>query len=198
MWNCAIKEMSFCWRPVQHPLERVSRYLRWFCGYNPKQNMADRPNQTVRALFKIDIRVPWRGYQSGRWIRAVPARRFYEIEVSKPGCDTGKKNIGNIQWCVLADVVGLGKTFITALLLQQIHGRTLVVCPPVLKEYWKDSLFDFGIRSFEVESLGKLEHIIKKGLDRYDYVVVDEAHRFRNENTLSYANLLDICRGKKK
>ncbi len=95
-------------------------------------------------------------------------------------------------------MVGLGKTFITALLLQQIHGRTLVVCPPVLKEYWKDSLFDFGIRSFEVESLGKLEHIIKKGLDRYDYVVVDEAHRFRNENTLSYANLLDICRGKKK
>ena len=50
---------------------------------------------------------------------------------------------------------------------------------------------------FEVESLGKLEHIIAKGLDRYDYVVVDEAHRFRNENTQSYANLLDICRGKK-
>jgi hypothetical protein len=91
----------------------------------------------------------------------------------------------------------LGKTFITALLLQQLQGRTLVICPPVLKDYWKDSLFDFGIRSFEVESLGKLEHIIKKGLERYDYIVVDEAHRFRNEGTQSYANLLDICRGKK-
>ena len=48
------------------------------------------------------------------------------------------------------------------LLFQQLQGRTLVICPPVLKEYWKDSLYDFGIRSFEVESLGKLEHIIKK------------------------------------
>ena len=49
----------------------------------------------------------------------------------------------------------------------------------------------------EVESLGKLEHIIQKGIGRYDYVVVDEAHRFRNESTKSYADLLDICRGKK-
>ncbi|MDR2057705.1 MAG: hypothetical protein LBP83_05385, partial [Dysgonamonadaceae bacterium] len=28
-------------------------------------------------------------------------------------------------------------------------------------------------------------------------MVVDEAHRLRNENTQAYANLLDICRGKK-
>lgn len=122
---------------------------------------------------------------------------FMKLKYQNQAAIQAKKILETYNGVFLADVVGLGKTFITALLLQQIHGRTLVVCPPVLKEYWKDSLFDFGIRSFEVESLGKLEHIIKKGLDRYDYVVVDEAHRFRNENTLSYANLLDICRGKK-
>jgi superfamily II DNA or RNA helicase len=49
----------------------------------------------------------------------------------------------------------------------------------------------------KVESLGKLDHIIRGGLDRFEYIVVDEAHRFRNENTQAYANLLDICRGKK-
>ncbi|MDX5477227.1 MAG: SNF2-related protein, partial [Cyclobacteriaceae bacterium] len=108
-----------------------------------------------------------------------------------------KKILEAYNGVFLADVVGLGKTFITALLLQQLQGRTLVICPPVLIPYWNDSLFDFGIRSFEVESLGKLDHIIRKGLERYDYIVVDEAHRFRNENTQSYADLLDICRGKK-
>lgn len=122
---------------------------------------------------------------------------FMKLKYQNQAAIQAKKILETYNGVFIADVVGLGKTFITALLLQQIHGRTLVVCPPVLKEYWKDSLFDFGIRSFEVESLGKLEYIIKKGLDRYDYVVVDEAHRFRNENTLSYANLLDICRGKK-
>ena len=48
-----------------------------------------------------------------------------------------------------------------------------------------------------MESLGKLDHVVRFGIDRFDYVVVDEAHRFRNENTRSYADLLDICRGKK-
>ncbi|MFK5983317.1 MAG: helicase-related protein, partial [Flavobacteriaceae bacterium] len=122
---------------------------------------------------------------------------FMDLKYQSQAARQAKKILETYNGVFLADVVGLGKTFITALLLQQIQGRTLVICPPVLKEYWKDSLFDFGIRSFTVESLGKLEHIIKKGLDRYDYVVIDEAHRFRNEGTQSYANLLDICRGKK-
>jgi superfamily II DNA or RNA helicase/HKD family nuclease len=122
---------------------------------------------------------------------------FMKLKYQNQAAIQARKILETYNGVFLADVVGLGKTFITALLLQQLRGKTLVVCPPVLKEYWKDSLFDFGIRSFEVESLGKLDHIIKKGIDRYDYVVVDEAHRFRNEKTQSYVNLLDICRGKK-
>lgn len=122
---------------------------------------------------------------------------FMKLKYQSQAAIQAKKILETYNGVFLADVVGLGKTFITALLLQQLQGRTLIVCPPVLKDYWKDSLFDFGIRSFEVESLGKLEHIIKRGLERFDYIVVDEAHRFRNENTQSYANLLDICRGKK-
>ncbi len=122
---------------------------------------------------------------------------FMNLKYQSQAAIQAKKILDTYDGVFLADVVGLGKTFITALLLQQIRGKTLVICPPVLKDYWKDSLFDFGIRSFKVESLGKLEHIIKKGIEKYDYIVVDEAHRFRNEGTASYANLLDICRGKK-
>lgn len=122
---------------------------------------------------------------------------FMKLKYQSQAAIQAKKILETYNGVFLADVVGLGKTFITALLLQQLQGRTLIVCPPVLKDYWKDSLFDFGVRSFEVESLGKLEHIIKRGLERFDYIVVDEAHRFRNENTQSYANMLDICRGKK-
>jgi len=106
------------------------------------------------------------------------------------------KKLNEHNGVFLADVVGLGKTFITAQLLQQIKGRILVICPPVLKDYWEESLHDFRVPA-RVESLGKLEKVIRFGLDRFDYVVVDEAHRFRNEGTRSYADLLDICRGKK-
>ena len=122
---------------------------------------------------------------------------FMNLKYQNQAAIQAKKILDTYNGVFIADVVGLGKTFITSLLLQQTLGKTLVICPPVLKEYWSDSLFDFGIRRFEVESLGKLEHIIRKGIEKYDYIVVDEAHRFRNENTASYANLLDICRSKK-
>lgn len=122
---------------------------------------------------------------------------FMDLEYQKQAATQAKIILNKYNGVFLADVVGLGKTYITALLLQQLDGRTLVVCPPVLKNYWNDSLFDFRIRSYEVESLGKLEQIIKKGIDRYDYIVVDEAHRFRNEKTQAYENLLNICRQKK-
>ncbi|MDR1895482.1 MAG: phospholipase D-like domain-containing protein [Prevotellaceae bacterium] len=122
---------------------------------------------------------------------------FMELRYQTQAATNAKKILETYNGVFLSDVVGLGKTFIAALLLQQLQGRILVVCPPVLQEYWEDSLRDFGVRNFEVQSLGKLEHILRKDTSKYKYVVVDEAHRFRNENTRSYADLLDICRGKK-
>lgn len=121
---------------------------------------------------------------------------FLKLEYQGQAVRQAMKRLKDYNGVFLADVVGLGKTFITAQLLQQLNGKILVICPPVLKEYWEESLRDFAVPA-KVESLGKLEHIIRKGIDRWDYIVVDEAHRFRNEATQSYADLLDICRGKK-
>ena len=49
----------------------------------------------------------------------------------------------------------------------------------------------------DVESLGKLDKIIAKGTDKYSYVFVDEAHRFRNSGTEAFTELHQICRDKK-
>ncbi|RIJ45516.1 helicase [Maribellus luteus] len=122
---------------------------------------------------------------------------FMDLRYQRQAATSAKKILETYNGVFLADVVGLGKTFITAMLLQQLQGHILVICPPVLKEYWEDSLRDFGVRSHKVESLGKLDHILKNDFAKFKYVVVDEAHRFRNEATQSYANLMDICRGKK-
>ncbi len=121
---------------------------------------------------------------------------FMKLEYQQQAVRQALKKLNEYNGVFLADVVGLGKTFIAAQLLQQVRGRILVICPPLLKEYWEQSLMDFRVPA-KVESLGKLEHIIQKGVDRWDYIVVDEAHRFRNDATQSYANLLEICRGKK-
>ncbi|MCX6580802.1 MAG: SNF2-related protein [Candidatus Aminicenantes bacterium] len=121
---------------------------------------------------------------------------FMKLQYQEQAVFQALRKLEEYNGVFIADVVGLGKTFITAQLLQQVRGRILVICPPVLCDYWQESLMKFQVPS-RVESLGKLEQVIRKGAEQYDYVVVDEAHRFRNEATQSYAALLDICRGKK-
>ena len=98
----------------------------------------------------------------------------------------------------ISDVVGLGKTFICAMLAQNLRGRKLVICPPVLKNYWERTLQQFEV-SAKVESLGKLDSILEDEdlMKNVKYVFIDEAHRFRNEKTESFEKLHQICYNKK-
>lgn len=122
---------------------------------------------------------------------------FLELEYQKQAMISASKILDAYNGVFLADVVGLGKTYISAMLAQQLPGRKLVICPPVLEDYWRQTFFDFGIGGATIESMGKLDHILEKDHSRYDYVFVDEAHRFRNEGTQGYAKLHQICWGKK-
>ena len=102
----------------------------------------------------------------------------------------------------LSDVVGLGKTFMSALLARQLDGRSLVIAPPHLLDRhnpgsWWNVFREFGVRGFHCESIGKLESLLEEDLTRYRYVFIDESHRFRTEDTQSYELLAQICSGKK-
>jgi superfamily II DNA/RNA helicase len=102
----------------------------------------------------------------------------------------------------LADVVGLGKTFMSALLARHLDGRSIVIAPPhLLDEHnpgsWPNVFREFGVRGFKCESIGKLASLLEDDLDKYQYVFIDESHRFRTEDTQSYELLAQICSGKK-
>ena len=102
----------------------------------------------------------------------------------------------------ISDVVGLGKTYIAAMLAGQLNQRTLVIAPPVLLDKknlgsWPNVFFDLRVPSTEFESIGKLDTIIRRGVDKYDVIIIDESHRFRTETNISYELMAEICRGKK-
>lgn len=122
---------------------------------------------------------------------------FIDLEYQDEAVKDALAKLGDYGGVFLADVVGLGKTYISALLAQQLEGHTLVLCPPVLAEYWHDTFRDFGIRAFDVESVGKLDKIIEKDPKKYRNVFIDEAHRFRNETNQTYSKLKQICWGKR-
>lgn len=123
-------------------------------------------------------------------------RGYLDLEYQREAVADALIKIKEHNGVFLSDVVGLGKTYISALIAKKLGGRSLVICPPVLKEYWEDTLREFGVVA-KVESHGKLDEILAKGVDDFSQVFIDEAHRFRNEITQGFEVLHQICAGKK-
>ena len=127
---------------------------------------------------------------------------FLDLEYQKQAVVSAAKILDAYNGVFIADVVGIGKTFIAALLAQQPSlkpARKLFIVPPVLQDYWQETLNDFGITRFKVESAGKIKDLSNYDkLDEVEYVFLDEAHRFRNEDTETWKELYEnICYGKK-
>ncbi len=126
---------------------------------------------------------------------------FMRLKYQEQAVYNAKKILEEYGGVFLSDVVGLGKTYISAMLANQLPGRNLVVASPALLERsnpnsWTNVFHDFKVAS-HFESIGKLSKIIEEGTDRYDNIFIDEAHKFRNEVNMSYENLSQICKGKK-
>lgn len=124
----------------------------------------------------------------------------YQIDAVKQALAIIEKNNG----VIIADVVGLGKTVIACAIARELKKRGIVICPPGIvgdknKNYgWKKYTEEFELYYWEVRSLGELENIadfVNKARD-IEVVIVDEVHRFRNQDTKNYEYLRNICRNK--
>lgn len=104
--------------------------------------------------------------------------------------------------CILADSVGLGKTFTALAVIKYYEGRNknvLVLCPKKLSENWMtyrgnlvnnpfaDDRFRYDVlyhtdlsRNSGMTAIGLMIDRINWG--NYDLVVIDESHNFRNGN----------------
>jgi len=121
----------------------------------------------------------------------------YQSDAVSQGFDLLQKHNGFF----LADVVGLGKTVIATLIAKKLYHHlyltrqpleTLVITPPSLKQNWEDTLDVFGLTHYKIVTNGSL-HKVKKP-ERYDLVIVDEAHKFRTDTAESYTLLQNICK----
>jgi len=122
--------------------------------------------------------------------------KFMKLQYQIDAVNRAKTIIKAYGGVFISDVVGLGKTYICTMLAQQLNGKKLIICPPVLKDHWKEVLYQYDV-SAKIESLGMLDKLIEEGTEDIKYVFIDEAHRFRNSNTDTFAKLHEICLGKK-
>lgn len=123
---------------------------------------------------------------------AVELAEFQEDAVKK-----ARRILARYDGVIVADSVGLGKTWIGKKLLEDYayHRRqkALVVCPASLKRLWEEELRSASISAYIVtqERLGQDDLDIRDYAD-VDVILVDEAHNFRNKRAKRYFQLENI------
>ena len=106
--------------------------------------------------------------------------------------------------CIVADSVGLGKTWIAKKILEKIgyyeRKNILIVCPAQLREMWRRELKKIDVKEniLSQEDLASESYVekAKKTLggrfDNVELIVVDESHNFRNPLSNRWENFFTL------
>jgi len=124
-------------------------------------------------------------------------RLAYQIDAVNSGYRLLEKHNGFF----LADVVGLGKTIVAVLIAKKFffhngfpdhRSHTLIVVPPALEDNWEWTINKFRLDNVRIITNGSLHKL--KHPERYDLVIVDEAHKFRNDTAEAFDELQRVCK----
>jgi superfamily II DNA/RNA helicase/HKD family nuclease len=122
----------------------------------------------------------------------------YQIDAVNDGYQKLTKHSGFI----LADVVGLGKTIIATIIAKKFYfsngyrTKTLIIYPPAVENNWRKTIRDFEVPNVDFITNGSI-HKIKHPED-YDLIIVDEAHKFRSDESEMFNQLQKLCKTPRK
>jgi superfamily II DNA or RNA helicase len=116
----------------------------------------------------------------------------YQVDAIELGID----RINKFGGVIIADVVGLGKSIIGSAIAHNLGRKTIVIAPPHLKDQWEDYKFEFNFNAL-VYTTGEIEKALDKHGNETEemLIILDEAHKHRNEDTNSYQLLHKLCAG---
>jgi len=179
----------------------------WFDGYWTKSN--DFKAQLIELLsdftakyspFEIYIKALYEYFKDKFQMEAKvdePSPIFL-ADFQHDGYLVARDIIDAYGGVMLADSVGLGKTYLGLQLLDDYayhkHQAALVICPAQLRDtLWEPKLLEKGIPAMVLsqEELGRRDFDIQQLL-KYETILVDESHNFRNPNANRYDNLIHL------
>ena len=124
-----------------------------------------------------------------------------QLEYQRQAVRNAERIIASYGGVFLSDVVGLGKTYMAAMLAKRLGGKSIVVAPPAVLDRdnpgsWH-AVFDKFDANLYSRSLGRLEDFPQHELEQRDNFFIDEAHRFRSGGGVRYERLAELCRNKR-
>ena len=173
---------------------------------------------TPKTPFEIFIRVLWELYGEEIELDRVADKNLPLTNFQKHGVVRALRLINESGGVIVADEVGLGKTFIAGEILTRYQDRrqqALLVCPASLRDTtWKrfksDHQLYLEVVSFEELARDKQLRDVNKrpnatsenlirNIDEYQLLIIDEAHNYRNPNTPTRGEALrTLLYGKRK
>lgn len=98
------------------------------------------------------------------------------------------------QGVILADVVGLGKTYMASAILKIVQedrgDRSLIICPVNLQPMWDHFVEKYNLNARVVPDSMTKKLAVLPGI--YGCVVIDESHNFRNRDTRRWHDVADF------
>ncbi len=128
--------------------------------------------------------------------RAITSGLYIDLEYQIDAMKMVIDKLNRYDGALLADVVGLGKSIISSAVARNMDMKTVIIAPPHLNSQWEDYKEQFSIRGSKVFSSGKIQEVYERYQESRDPIlfILDEAHRYRNEDTGDYKLLHQVCR----
>ena len=205
--------------PVTHGGD-VDEVRQWFERlWADSEPVSDRVVEQLQASwplaapepYLIYLKILYELYGDTLGEPALPEKPPVELtDYQQDAVAAGLAMLARHNGCYIADVVGLGKTYIGAEILRRLTrqepaaGDPLVICPAPLTAMWERVCDQFGIIDADVVSMGRLtaanydsDRGLQKTLRNAGPVLIDEAHNFRNNNQRRRV-LLDFLKGNRR
>jgi len=127
----------------------------------------------------------------------ITNNRYYNLKYQIDAISQALSIIERHNGVIISDVVGLGKSIVASSVAHALRLKTVIIAPPHLMDQWEDYRLEFDFNA-RVYSSGKIADALEMNLDPDEkLIIIDEAHRYRNELTQDYANLHKLCQGNK-
>jgi len=126
----------------------------------------------------------------------ITSGKYIDLEYQVDAIKSLISKLEKYDGAILADVVGLGKSIIASAAAHNSDMKTVIITPPHLKDQWEDYQEEFKLKGARVYSLGVMEEVYERYKNNNEplLIIVDEAHRFRNEDTDDYRKLFHVCK----
>jgi len=161
--------------------------------------------------YLIYLKILWHLYHSELEEEEKETGHIPITNFQKHGVWRAKKILEKYDGVLIADGVGLGKTYTAGEIIREYREnrqRVLLVCPASLRDTsWKKFLNDFQLLVERVSyeqlandiQLGGDYRYLQNSLEDYALVVVDEAHNYRNPDTPARAAVMrKLLSGKRR